>query len=190
MRSLYSLAILLMLYPPFVFGQSVSVRVEGDQLKVTAAQLRLLPKEVLDRLRNGESVAYEFQIVVTGERDGSPIEQVDYRYIFSYDLWEQKFAVTRVMPNPRAISHLSANAAEAWCLDALTIRHSALAQDRPFWVSLVYRREEAAAPPGGERNSGLTLSGLVDIFSRRNQSLQFNGSRQAGPFRLADLRRK
>ena len=184
------LTILLVGYPALIWGQSVSLRVEGDQLRIFAPQLKLLPKEVLDRLRDGGSVEYDFQIAVAGERDGSPIEQIDYRYIFSYDLWEHKFAVTRVAPTPRAISHLSANAAEAWCLEGLTIRHSALTPDRSFWVSLVYRRDEASGPNSQERSSGLTLSGLVDIFSRRNPSQQFNGSRQAGPFRLAELSRK
>ena len=177
------------MWPVHLGAQSLSVRSEGDQLRIAAPQLRLLTKDVIDRLHDGGSVGYSFQITISSDRNGAPLEQITYRFVFSYDLWEEKYAVTRLEPSPRAISHLSASAAEAWCLDALAIKPASLAADRSFWVGLVYRAEEAR-PPAASNDSGLTLSGLVDIFSRRNPKQPLSGSRTAGPFRLSDLRRK
>jgi hypothetical protein len=178
-----------LIYPISVNAQSLRVAAEGDQLRIAAPQLRLLTKDAMDRLHDGASVAYALTIAVSSTPDGAPLDQMTYRFIFSYDLWEEKFAVTRLEPSPRAISHLTAAAAEAWCLDALVIRVSRLNADRPFWLTLTYRAEAPAAA-GGADDSGFTLGGLVDIFSRPNRRQQMNGSRKAGPFRLTDLRRR
>jgi hypothetical protein len=96
--------------------------------------------------------------------------------------------VTRLEPGARAISHLSASAAEAWCLDGLTIPIGNVSDDAPFWVLLSYQREDPRT--ADDSNSGLTLSGLVDIFSRRNPRQPLTGSWTGGPFRMPDLRRK
>ena len=128
-------------------------------------------------------LALRFRLRSLPLETASPIDQMTYRFVFSYDLWEEKFAVTRLEPSPRAISHLSAAAAEAWCLDSLMIPTGNLPADRPFWVSLTYRAE-SPGQRGVSDNSGLTLGGLVDIFSRRNQRQPVSGSRNAGPFRL------
>ena len=169
-------------------AQSLTVRFEGDRFRLVAPQLRLLTKETVDRLHDGVSVGFTFQVAIASDRNGNPIDQMTYRFVFSYDLWEEKFAVTRLEPTPRAISHLSAAAAEAWCLDSLMIPTGNLLADRPFWVSMTYSAE--AGQRGVSDNSGLTLGGLVDIFSRRNQRQPVSGSRNAGPFRLIDLRRR
>jgi hypothetical protein len=109
--------------------------------------------------------------------------------VFSYDLWEEKYAVARLDPSGRSISHLSSSAAETWCLDALALPISGLSPNDPFWVSLEYRAEDPPRATDESDNSGFTLGGLIDIFSRRNQKQQPRGSRDGGPFRLSDVRR-
>jgi hypothetical protein len=180
----------LLVWPLALDAQSLSVRPDADQLRIGAPQLRLLTRDVLDRLRDGASVGYSFQIALSADREGETLDQITYRFVFSYDLWEEKFAVTRLEPSPRAISHLSAAAAEAWCLNALVIRSERLNADRLFWVSLNYWADAPRSPASTADDSGLTLGGLIDIFSRPNLRQPVNGSRQAGPFRLSDLRKK
>ena len=175
--------------PRFLAAQSLSVTTEADQLHIGAPQLRLLTKDVLDRLHNGASVGLTFHIALSSASDGTPIDQITYRFVFSYDLWEEKFAVTRLEPIPRAISHLSAAAAETWCMDALRIRSDKLSIDRSFWVSLNYQVEPPASASAEPGNSGFTLGGLVDIFSRPSPRQQASGSRRVGPLRLGELRR-
>ena len=67
---------------------------------------------------------------------------------------------------------------------------AALTGNQPFWIRMEYRAEAAATPADQSDNSGFTLSGLIDIFSRRPRSEQSHGSDEAGPLRLDNLRRK
>jgi hypothetical protein len=184
------LAFLLLIGPPVLDAQSLSVRAEADHLRIGAPQLRLLTRDVLDRLRDGVSIGYTLRLALSAAPDGAELDQITYRCLFSYDLWEETFAVTRLEPSPRAISHLSASAAEAWCLDALTIGSNRLSDESPFWASLDYRADEPRGPSDGSEDTGLTLGSLIDIFSRKDPKRPINGSRQAGPFRLSSLRRK
>src|SRR5437016_5563984 len=170
-------------------AQSLNVRLEGDQLKIVAPQLRLLTGEALQRLRDGASVTYVLETVITSGRNGDRLAQATFRFVFSYDLWEEKYAVTRVGSPPRSVSHLSASSAEAWCLDLIRVPIAGISAQTPFWVSLEYRTEEPQRPPDNGDNSGFTLGGLIDIFSRRTLKQESRGSREAGPFRLVDLRR-
>jgi hypothetical protein len=172
--------------PVAVQAQSLRVRTDGDQLRISAPQLRLLTKEAVERLRDGASVGYSIVIAVSSAPGAVPLEQITYRFVFSYDLWEEKYAVRRLEPVPRAVSHLSVSAAEAWCLDALAIKTARLSADRPFWVSLTWQAETAKSDNVASDDSGLTLGGLVDIFSRQNASRPLSGSTQAGPFRLSE----
>jgi hypothetical protein len=158
-------------------------------LKVSAPQLRFLTGEALQRLRDGASVTYIFDLTITGGQYRARLARATYRFVVSYDLWEEKYAVARLDPSARAISHLSAAAAEAWCLDSLLLAANGLSPTDPFWVSLEYRAEDPPRPADGSDNSTFPLTGLIDIFSRRNPKQPPRGSREGGPFRLSDLRR-
>jgi hypothetical protein len=158
-------------------------------LRISAPQLRFLTGETLQRLRDGASVTYVFDVAATGGRYGARLAHASYRFVFSYDLWEEKYAVARLDPSPRSISHLSAAAAESWSLDSLILPVNGLSPNDPFWISLEYRAEEPPRSTEDLDNSGFTLGGLIDIFSRRNQKQPPRGSRDGGPFRLSDLRR-
>lgn len=182
------LILLLTTYPALLRAQSLSVRLDKDQLKISAPQLRFLTGEAMQRLHDGASVVFVLEAAITSARFGSPLARTKSRFVFSYDIWEEKFAVTRVDAPSRSVSHLSASAAEAWCLDSFVLSAAGLSPNDPFWVLLEYRAEEPIPSSDGSDNSGFTLGGLIDIFSRRNQRQQLRGSREGGPFRLADLR--
>src|SRR5262245_15089469 len=93
------LVFMLSIQPVPVRAQSLSVRADGDQLRIDAPQLRLLTKDANDRLHDGGSIAYTFQISLTNDRNGTDLDQITYEFIFSYDLWEEKYAVTRLSPS-------------------------------------------------------------------------------------------
>ena len=138
-------------------AQSLNVRLEADQLKIVAPQLRLLTGEALQRLRDGASVTYVLETVITSGRNGDRLAQATFRFVFSYDLWEEKYAVTRVGSPPRSVSHLSAPGAEAWCLDLIRVPIAGISAQTPFWVSLGYRTEEPQRPADNGDNSGLEI---------------------------------
>lgn len=186
---LFASLVLLTTYASPLKAQSLNVRLEADQLKISAPQLRFLTGEAMQRLRDGATVPYVFELYATGGRYGARLAHAAYRFVVSYDLWEEKFAVTRINGSLRSVSHLSSSAAERWCLDSLTLPANGLNPNESLTVTLDYRAEESSRPETAD-NSGFTLGGLIDIFSRRNQKQPLRGSRQSGPFRLSDLRKK
>src|SRR5262249_38635191 len=136
---------LILLGADWIGAQALNVRLDGNVLRFTARDLHFIAGEALTRLHNGTSVNYTFHITLSGEGGNATLAQSIYRFVVSYDLWEEKFAVTRLEPAPRSVSHLSAAAAESWCLDSVGIAADVLTPERPFWVLLEYEVEPAAA---------------------------------------------
>jgi hypothetical protein len=170
--------------PAALIAQSLNVRLDNGQLRFAAPQLRILTGDPLRRLKDGASVMYVFRLSLRNERRGAPIAQGTYRFVVSYDLWEEKFALTEVEPVRRSVSRLSESAAQSWCMEAVTLPAAGIAADRPLWATFEYEDEDS----GGGSNSGFPLGPLIDIFSKKNPNQPVRGSREAGPFRLSELR--
>jgi hypothetical protein len=166
-------------------AQSLAVRIEGDRLRVNAQKVRLLNGEPLRKLRDGASVTFVFRLSALSSRLGAALVKAEYRFVISYDIFEEKFQVSRTQPSPRVLSRLSLEAAEAACIEALELRIPSLAPDRPFWIRWEYEEEES--PPAGE--SAVTLGGLVDIFSRKRAPEPVRGMVESGSLRLQYLSR-
>jgi hypothetical protein len=177
-------------WPAMVFAQTMTVRLEGDQLRIAAPQLHFIGTEVLARLHNGIAVNYIFRLGIAPDRLGKPMTEVTYRFVVSYDIFEEKFAINRLEPNPRSITHLSQAAAEVWCLDSIALSTTRLTPEQSFWLVLDYRAEEPKLSGGDGSNSTDTLIGqLIDIFGRKSQRQETRGSMTAGPLRIAELRK-
>jgi hypothetical protein len=170
-------------------AESLSVVWDGDDLHVAAPQLHFLAGKPLERLKDGASVVFLTQLTLTTDSFNSILRRTPERFVFSYDLWEEKFSVTKLGPGQRTITHLSATAAEAWCLDNVAISASSLPTDQPSWL----RFELRAADPKDEAavigEPGINLTRLIEIFSRRPRDQQPQWTAEAGPLRLGDLKR-
>ena len=64
-----------------------------------------------------------------------------------------------------------------------------LAPDQPFWLRLEARVENPAEDPHVMTEEGVSLTRLVELFSRRSRGADGRWSIDAGPFRLASLAR-
>ena len=173
-----------------VAAQSVDLRLDGTQLRVSAPAFHFITGDTLRRLQDGVSVTLTFQLGTHASRTGAPRDLVTTRFIVSYDLWEEKYAVTRPGPGARSVSYLSLAAAEKWCLDLLAVPVAGMPENSPFWVTLGYRLENPAAAPAPSGSSRMSLGTLIDIFSQRADPRP-EGNREitSGPFRLSDLRK-
>lgn len=172
-----------------VTAQELTVITAGDTVHVQARAFGFIKGEALDRLKDGRSVRFDFELAVLA-RPAGPVA-IDSRQSFnlSYDLWEQRFAVTRIGAPPRSSSHLTLALAEAWCLEHLTLPMSAfgrLGRDARFWLRLAYRVERDRARETDD-NATFTLQSLIDRLSRRRTAVALADSVVAGPFRLPDL---
>ena len=190
-----AVALLALLAWPDVHAsaQALTIQTVGDALKVRAPGLRFLNGDPLARLKDGRSVRVELAALVLAAPGKSPAITARRIFSLSYDLWEERFAVT-VVDARASVSHLMQAAAEAWCVEQLAIplgALGALGRDAPFWVRLEYRILDGDSPPG-EADSGYTLQGLIDALSRRRKTPSTSSGQggssanalEAGPFRL------
>jgi len=168
---------------------SLTVIWDGDDLRVAAPQLHFLTGKPLERLKDGASVVFLAQLTLTTDHFASIQRRAPERFIFSYDLWEEKFSVTKLGPGQRMVSHLSSSAAEAWCLDNIAMSASGLPQDRPFWLRFELRAAEPKDEAAVIGESGVNLTRLIEIFSRRPRDQQPQWTAEAGPLLLNELKR-
>ncbi len=165
------------------------VRLNDGTLRVVAPQLRFIAGSALERLKNGAPVPYALQLALSTDRWATILQRDIERFVLSYDLWEEKFSVAKMGHPRKAVAHLAARAAEAWCVDELSVPCTALSQEQPFWIRLDVRAENPAEQAELDRQDAMSLTKLIEIFSRRMKKDQTGWVMEAGPMRLAELRK-
>jgi len=167
-------------------AQTLTIDTIGDALKIRAPGFSFLKGDPLVRLKDGRSVRVELAALVLAAPGKSPVAATRRIFALSYDLWEERFAVSTVGGRAQSVSHLTVSAAEAWCVEQLAIPLSALGgagRDAPFWMRLEYQILDGDVPSDSE-DSGYTLQALIDVLSRRRKSEPSPRTLEAGPFRL------
>jgi hypothetical protein len=175
--------------PLAVVAQSFDVRAVADVLQLRGSGVGLIEGRVAEHLKDGRSVRADFELTLLDKPRGGAVAHGQYGFIVSYDLWEQRFAVTRVGTPPRSISHLSARSAEGWCLENMTVPLASLgrfAHNVRFWIRIDYRVEDRAPAANPEDDSTFGLRTLIDVLSRRRQDEMPVRSLEAGPFRVGN----
>jgi hypothetical protein len=172
----------LLVWPAVRSAAQVTVDTVGEVLKIRAPGFSFLQGEPLTRLKDGRSVRVELAAMVLPAPGKSPAATTRRSFALSYDLWEERFAVTTVDARSQSVSHLTMAAAEAWCVEQLAIPVSALRRDLPFWIRLEHRVLDGDSTSNPD--SGYTLQGLIDVLSRRGKTEPSPHSLEAGPFRL------
>lgn len=169
------------------------VRLDGDYLRVALPRVDFLHGKPMARLKDGASVAFVGQVTIsTTPNSLAPAARSVARFALSYDIWEEKFSVTRIGQGPesrRTISHLSAQAAQNWCIDNLSLERAILPPDREFWVQLDLRSEDPRDPLGIIGEPGINITRLIEIFGRPARSTQQRWLLSSGPYRLPDFKK-
>lgn len=160
---------------------------QGDRLRLSAPGQHFLEGAPLDQLRNGVPVTFVFSVAVSAEGSIAKRFRLDEAFTVSYDLWEERFAIARTSQPAQPATHLAADAAESWCLNALRVPVSALPTEKTFVIQLDCLVPEAAAGRDDGR-SGLTLAALLDLLSRRGRTSAPRWQARSAPLRLADLK--
>jgi hypothetical protein len=169
-----------------VSAQTVTVDTVGDTLRIRAPGFSFLKGDPLARLKDGRSVRVELAALVLAAPGKAPAAATRRIFALSYDLWEERFAVSTVGGRAQSVSHLAVSAAEAWCVEQLAVPLSALGaagRDAPFWIRLEYRILDGDGT-ADSADSGYTLQTLIDVLSRRRKSEPSSHALEAGPFRL------
>ncbi len=166
-------------------SQSMTVTATSGDVRVQAPGFRFLSGQTLARLKDGLTVRVEIEMrVLAAPGAATPAAQNRQTFVLSYDLWEERFAASISGTGSRSVSHLTAAAAEAWCIQQLSVPISGLGplRNEPFWIRL------DAQIVNGQNNAredeGLTLRGIIDTLSRRQASAKTSHSAEGGPFRV------
>jgi hypothetical protein len=165
-------------------SQSMTVTTTGGEVRVQAPGFRFITGEPLARLKDGLTARVDLGIQVLAGPGAAAAAQSRQTFVLSYDLWEERFAAAVSGTGSRSVSHLTAAAAEAWCIQQLTVPVSALGslRSQPFWIRLESRIVNGTSD--GREEEGLTLRGIIDTLSRRQASEKTSHSAEAGPFRV------
>ena len=170
-----------------VSGEELIPRYNDGSLQVTAPRLHFISGRQLERLRNGASVPFDFQLTISSGSKSNTLSRALERFVVSYDIWEEKFSVVRQRDRRMSNVRLTATQAESWCLEHLSLPSSGLAPDKPLWLKLEVRgaesRDQVAAA-----GDGISLTTLIEIFSRPVRGPLDHWALETGPFRLADLK--
>jgi hypothetical protein len=165
-------------------------RVVDERIRVAAPQLRFLEGAALERLRNGAPVPYALELALSMDRWATVAQRDIERFVLSYDLWEERFSIAKMGHPRKSISHLTARAAETWCVDELSLPCRGMPDRQQFWVRLQVRAENPAEQAELDRQDSMSLTRLIEIFSRRTRKEQTGWVSEAGPLRLAELRKR
>lgn len=160
---------------------------QGDRLRLSAPGLHFLEGAPLEQLRNGIPVTFVLSVTVGSDGSIAKRFRLDETFSVSYDLWEERFAIVRKSQPAQPATRLAADAAESWCLDALRVPVSVLPAENPFVVQLECLAPEVATGRDDTR-SGLTLTALLDVLSRRGRTSAPRWQARSVPLRLADLK--
>jgi hypothetical protein len=167
--------------------QSITVDTVGETLKIRVSGFSFLNGDPLLRLKDGRSIRVELAAMVLPGPGKPPAATARGIFALSYDLWEERFAVTAVTPRLQSVSHLAQAAAEAWCVEQLAVPLNALGalgRDVPFWIRLEHRMVDGDGTSDPD-DAGYTLQALIDLLSSRKRKTEASAAPlEAGPFRL------
>jgi hypothetical protein len=166
-------------------SQSMTVMTTGGQVRVHAPGFRFVSDQALARLKDGLTLRVEIAMRVLAGPGAANAAVQDLRtFVLSYDLWEERFAATVSGSGSRSVSHLTAAATEAWCIEQLTVPVNGLGalRTQPFWIRL--ESQIIDGQTAAREDEGLTLRGIIDTLSRRQTSEKTSQSMEGGPFKV------
>ena len=170
-------------------AQTLSATVVADAVHVRAPDFRFLQGDVLMRLHDGRAARIDMRLDILARRDGPSVAHAEQGFNLSFDLWEERFAVTRIGQPPRTVTHLTSTAAEAWCLDNVMVPVVSLgtARAEPLWLRLTLRVHDDTPPPDVDVElNGLSMRRLIDALSLRRKPENPPRILEGGPFRLSN----
>ena len=176
-----------------MWAEELILSTEESRLEFAAPRLHFLVGKPLERLRNAGEVPFDFKITLSSGVRSHVFRENAARFVVSYDLWEEKFSVTKLAIPRRTARHLADAAAEAWCLREMSMDIAGLSPTEPLWARLEIRAGDSkdGGLPFGRGNitdSGISLTSLIEIFSRPAAVTQPHYTVETGPVTLDDLR--
>jgi len=175
---------------PLFIGQAATMEVafDGDTLRPLVPDLHFLSGRALERLKDARTVVFLSQLTLLGEDHVTPFRRAPQRFYVSYDIWEGRFKVTIPGVTPESRLGLTAEQAEAWCLENMAVSTLGMARDRDYWMQFDLRTADPKDMASIVSQSGISISGLIELFSRKPDAREPHWVMERR-LRLADLHR-
>lgn len=176
-----------------MWAEDLALNWRNNYLEFSAPHMHFLTGKPLERLQHGVQVPFDFKISLYSGTKSHLFSQLAERFLVSYDVWGETFSVVKTQSPRSVVTHLDAAEAEAWCLKQMPMNPSGLSDKETFWA-----RVEVRVPPNPGTNpfgrdniteSGINLTGLIELFSRPPASTQQHWSLEQGPLTLEDVKR-
>lgn len=177
---------------PFLRGwapTSLAIRRDDGVLRVAAPNLHFLEGRTLRRLQDGAGLVFSLQLSLSTDQFRTVSRRQVERFVVSFDLWEEKFAVVRLTTGKEQASHLSREAAERWMFDHSGVPLFGLQGDAAHWVRAELRADDPRDAGGFLLDPTVTLTRLVEWFGRAQRGETERWNLEHGPFRPAELPR-
>jgi hypothetical protein len=169
--------------------ETVHLRRDDGMLRLVAPEWKFLEGRTLRRLQDGAGLVFSLQVTVSPDQFRTVSRRGIDRFVVSFDLWEEKFAIVRLGLYRQQASHLSREEAQAWLLDHAGLPLQGLRPDSPHWVRAELRADDPKESGGFLLDPSLTLTRLVEWFGRTSRGESARWNLEEGPFYLAELRR-
>lgn len=175
-------------------AEELILRMQDNRVELTAPRVHFITGEPLKRLRNAAAVPFGFQVKLAAGRRERVVRQSTETFVISYDLFEERFKVSRLTGTPKSASHLSSEEAEAWCFHEISgLDLSGIAASEQFWIFVDIRsvddRDASLFGRDTITDNGISLKGLIERLSGPAKPSEVNLSLEAGPLTLEQLRR-
>ncbi len=183
-------------------AEDLMLRLRDEELHINAPRLHFITGTSLDRLKNGADARFDFQLSLSLDSRTNLFDRAVERIAVSYDLWEEKYSVTRLSSTStlrgtlsrrshefRSASHLTAEGAENWCVDNLAVSTSGINPSQLLWMRFEIRTVDPKETSPLFGDTGVSLTRLIDLFSHPPRTGQQRWSLETGPIRLSDIRK-
>jgi hypothetical protein len=163
-------------------------RMQDDTIRIAAPRTHFLAGRALDRIRDGNTVHFDFQVSLASGQQQNVVHRIVERFSVSYDLWEERFSVSRLQSPRKNASQLTSQQAETWCLNNLSLLAPREVRDKPMWVKLEIRAEDPMQRGPLFTDPGVNLSSLIELFSRPASKNQASWTLESGPVQWGEIR--
>jgi hypothetical protein len=177
-------------------AEELTVHWRDNRLELAAPRVHFLGGKPLELLHNAASVPFNFNVTLWSQNRNHIYARNLQSFVISYDLWEEKFKVVKTQPPVATVANLTSEAAEAWCMHQMDVHVAGVGGSEPLWLRLEIRAEDGKdgglfgrGARGSVSDSGISLSSLIEIFSRPAQQQSHWGPYDFGPFTVDELKR-
>jgi len=161
-----------------------------NDLHVVAPRLHFLTGKTLQRLRDGAVAPFDFQLTISAGSKNNVIARAVERFVVSYDVWQEKFAVVRMSDYRKWGMNASASAVETWCVDNIFVPALKLPAGEQLWARLEVRSVDQKSPLSAVSDNGISIVSLVELFSRPPRQQQDRWTLETAAFHLDDLKQQ